>query len=489
MYSDKLEELISLAIQDGELTEQWRNLIMRRAEKEGEDVDEVMLVVDSRLKKLQPQCIMRNNADSRFNYEGCEIFEGLETQLTRNLKLQSETSGKLVYTFCNPDYDSFQSRMDYLGNDMYFNEGQTINGKPCDWDMAKGLRLSINNCEFDVFDGSSPLEGTLNDGNLRLQFKVSFWEHEAKYSTFNSLPCAKLFKEVTHETKDGDVLCQYFIDCGENVKLMAVIYTMVLTKVYGLSVADIKLENFWTGKHSFALESENIDDKVKLQRILKEHGLVTLKMPYVNSMFLIRKDAVYEVEKIVSAYNAKLKNKTFVEFVFDKNERLLMFYALNDDKTKGFVANVKQQQALQKMVEYQTRISEVAQVHWKAEHNEALSETIEECAEVQAVDVVPESSEIKNVEKENVSVIEVPENVLPKVLKILDYYNKRAEKWGYEKLVYDNSTRLLTGSFKPITTAETSSNSSLWSKMKESGRNADLKEEYYKILKLCNVGK
>ena len=46
MYSDKLEELISLAIQDGELTEQWRNLIMRRAEKEGEDVDEVMLVVD-----------------------------------------------------------------------------------------------------------------------------------------------------------------------------------------------------------------------------------------------------------------------------------------------------------------------------------------------------------------------------------------------------------------------------------------------------------
>ena len=490
MYSDKLEELISLAIQDGELTEQWRNLIMRRAEKEGEDVDEVMLVVDSRLKKLQPQGVVSKNADSGFNYDGCEIFEGLETQLTRNLKLQSEAPCKLVYTFCNPDYDSFQSRMDYLGNDMYFYEGQTINGKPCGLDVAKGLRLSISNCVFDVFDGSSPLEGILDDDNPRLQFKVSFWEHEARYSTFNSLPCAKLFKKVTHETMDGDVLCQYFIDCGEDVKLMAAIYTMVLTKVYGVSIADIKLENFWTEKHSFALESENIDDKVKLQRILKEHGLATLKMPYVNSMFLIRKDAVYEVEKIVSAYNAKLKNKTFVEFVFDKNERLLMFYALNDDKTKGFVANVKQQQALQKMVEYQTRISEVAQVHWKAEHNETLNENIEECAEVQAMDVVPKSPEIQTVEKENVDkIIEVPENVLPKVLKILDYYNKRAEKWGYEKLVYDNSTRLLTGSFKPITTAETSSNSSLWSKMKESGRNADLKEEYYKILKLCNVGK
>ena len=167
-----------------------------------------------------------------------------------------------------------------------------------------------------------------------------------------------------------------------------------------------------------------------------------------------------------------------------------MFYALNDDKTKGFVANVKQQQALQKMVEYQTRISEVAQVHWKAEHNETLNENIEECAEVQAMDVVPKSPEIQTVEKENVDkIIEVPENVLPKVLKILDYYNQRAEKWGYEKLVYDNSTRQLAGSFKPITTAETSSNSSLWSKMKESGRNADLKEEYDKILKLCNVVK
>ena len=40
MYSDKLEELISAALQDGNLTEQKRNIIKRRAEKEGEDVEE-----------------------------------------------------------------------------------------------------------------------------------------------------------------------------------------------------------------------------------------------------------------------------------------------------------------------------------------------------------------------------------------------------------------------------------------------------------------
>lgn len=34
MYSDKLEKLISAALQDGNLTEQKRNIIKRRAEKE-----------------------------------------------------------------------------------------------------------------------------------------------------------------------------------------------------------------------------------------------------------------------------------------------------------------------------------------------------------------------------------------------------------------------------------------------------------------------
>ena len=48
MYSEKLEEVISAALADGNLTEQKRK-IMRRAEKEGEDVEEVMMVVESRL--------------------------------------------------------------------------------------------------------------------------------------------------------------------------------------------------------------------------------------------------------------------------------------------------------------------------------------------------------------------------------------------------------------------------------------------------------
>ncbi len=52
MYSEKLEEVIAAAIADGNLTEQKCNIIKRRAEKEGEDIEEVMMVVESRLKNV-----------------------------------------------------------------------------------------------------------------------------------------------------------------------------------------------------------------------------------------------------------------------------------------------------------------------------------------------------------------------------------------------------------------------------------------------------
>ena len=52
MYSEKLEEVISAALADGNLTEQKRKIIMRRAEREGEDADEVMMVVEARLHNL-----------------------------------------------------------------------------------------------------------------------------------------------------------------------------------------------------------------------------------------------------------------------------------------------------------------------------------------------------------------------------------------------------------------------------------------------------
>lgn len=69
MYSEKLEEVISAALADGNLTDQKRNIIMRRAEKEGEDVEEVMMVVESRLLNQTKKQSNQNQSKSESKEE------------------------------------------------------------------------------------------------------------------------------------------------------------------------------------------------------------------------------------------------------------------------------------------------------------------------------------------------------------------------------------------------------------------------------------
>jgi len=51
VYSNRLESLIDLAISDGELTEKEKQVLFKRAELEGIDLDEFEMVLDSKLKK------------------------------------------------------------------------------------------------------------------------------------------------------------------------------------------------------------------------------------------------------------------------------------------------------------------------------------------------------------------------------------------------------------------------------------------------------
>lgn len=69
MYSERLEEVISAALADGNLTEQKRKIIMRRAEKEGEDVEEVMMVVESRLLNQTKKQSNQNQSKSESKEE------------------------------------------------------------------------------------------------------------------------------------------------------------------------------------------------------------------------------------------------------------------------------------------------------------------------------------------------------------------------------------------------------------------------------------
>lgn len=53
LFSQRLEALISAALQDGELTDKERELLKRRVEKEGEDWDEVEMIIDARLAEMK----------------------------------------------------------------------------------------------------------------------------------------------------------------------------------------------------------------------------------------------------------------------------------------------------------------------------------------------------------------------------------------------------------------------------------------------------
>ena len=51
MFSEELEELIEIAIADGELTDKKRQIIFKRGASEGVDLDELEMILDSRLAK------------------------------------------------------------------------------------------------------------------------------------------------------------------------------------------------------------------------------------------------------------------------------------------------------------------------------------------------------------------------------------------------------------------------------------------------------
>lgn len=53
LFSERLEALISSALQDGMLTDQEKAVLKKRAEKEGEDWDEVEMIINSRLAEIQ----------------------------------------------------------------------------------------------------------------------------------------------------------------------------------------------------------------------------------------------------------------------------------------------------------------------------------------------------------------------------------------------------------------------------------------------------
>lgn len=64
----------------------------------------------------------------------------------------------------------------------------------------------------------------------------------------------------------------------------------------------------------------------------------------------------------------------------------------------------------------------------------------------------------------------------------LSAYNEKAEKWGYEKVVYDTSTKSVVGTFK----SKCDEVSGFWHKVVYAYRDGYMKEDFNKLIKLSN---
>lgn len=74
----------------------------------------------------------------------------------------------------------------------------------------------------------------------------------------------------------------------------------------------------------------------------------------------------------------------------------------------------------------------------------------------------------------------VPKSAIQNVRKLIEGYNRKAAKWGYELLTFNTGSNTITGKFVPK-----NDSGGFMSGFKEGWRNGELEEEWNKILKLC----
>lgn len=358
MYTKAIDDIMIKAAASGYVTAADTDALKRAAAESGENADEVM------------QILMMRLAGGDRTREAA--LTALERKLAESLDLQHKNPGMLVGTFVeSPILPA--TYMDYLGNMFLFMESCQYTERKRDIDGQTGLQMKIGNCELDLFDGSSPLPGTLG-GEPRLQLRIPVWGHEKFYDRFRSLPVAELFTEVVHKTTDGDVLHQYFIDCGSDTLLTASVYTTVLDKVYGVDVTRLADE--------YALEStcfnaqghdgQDITTKAGLQAELEKYGLRRLNNAEVNSKMLIRKDAVEETVRLAREYNERPGESAGNMLLVDPHERLRARVALDYDSTKrrsnhgptGFFSMIKRISSVMTNNSPELEIERINSIKW-----------------------------------------------------------------------------------------------------------------------------
>lgn len=83
MFSDRLENLIEAALQDGVLTDQEKASIVKRAQAEGEDIDEVEIYIESLMQKRQQEIDQEKKEANAIQAKENQAFEKKRAEILR----------------------------------------------------------------------------------------------------------------------------------------------------------------------------------------------------------------------------------------------------------------------------------------------------------------------------------------------------------------------------------------------------------------------
>ena len=95
LFSARLEAMISAALQDGVLTDKERELLKRRVEKEGEDWDEVEMIIEARLAEKNPVTVPASAPESESEPEPEPEPDGEQTENVNDKRYPEEYYKKM----------------------------------------------------------------------------------------------------------------------------------------------------------------------------------------------------------------------------------------------------------------------------------------------------------------------------------------------------------------------------------------------------------
>ena len=178
MFSERLENLIEAALQDGVLTDQEKASIIKRAQAEGEDIDEVEIYIQSLMQKRQQELNQKNKEERDILNEAIAQEEKERSKMLRKcpkcgVEIPHLTS---VCPECGfiIDKSSKDEKIvllksilrEYLDTTLIYYFGSKLNYMPLVWkDISKEQYESISNC----FESSRTIENGLIRGRCSLQ--------------------------------------------------------------------------------------------------------------------------------------------------------------------------------------------------------------------------------------------------------------------------------------------------------------------------------